>query len=45
MENFLNSFKRKQGLFSIYMGKPVAFLYLTVWANGEKDSELVDFIP
>ena len=24
------------------MGKPVAFLYLTVWANGKKDSELVN---
>ena len=42
MENFLNSFTRVQGMFSIYMGKPVAFLYLTVWANGKKDSELVN---
>ena len=42
MENFLNSFTRIQGLFSIYMGKPVAILYLTVWANGKKDSEVVN---
>ena len=25
------------------MDKPVAFLYLTVWANGKNDSELVNF--
>lgn len=25
------------------MDKPVTFLYLTVWANGKNDSELVNF--
>ena len=35
--------KGRQGLFTIYMGKPVGFLFGLVWANGKQISVLGKF--